>query len=40
MGTAFCLETMTDAILQEEVDILVQQEVKQGLETAVQSERA
>lgn len=33
--TAFCLETMTDAILREEVDILVLQEVNQGLETAV-----
>lgn len=33
--TAFCLETMTDAILREEVDILVLQEVNQGIETAV-----
>jgi len=33
--TAFCLETMTDAILREEVDILVLQEVNQGLETVV-----
>ena len=33
--TAFCLETMTDAILREEVDILVLQEVNQGIETVV-----
>ena len=33
--TAFCLETMTDAILREEVDILVLQEVNQGIEAAV-----